>query len=158
MLYVRDLHVQFHNSRREAVGGVSFTIEDGEILGLVGESGSGKSVTAMSIAGLLPRRRCRYAGEVLLDGQPITRKTIEKLSFATCEHSFFPNLTPTDHKIFYRFQFPTFKEKRFDALMDFFELPMGKRVRSFSTGQKNQFEVILALCQGADYIDRKSVV
>ena len=36
--------------------------------------------------------------------------------------------------------------------MDFFELPMNKPVRSFSTGQKNQFEVIMAMCQGADYI------
>ena len=36
--------------------------------------------------------------------------------------------------------------------MDFFQLPMGKAIRGFSTGQKNQFEVILALSQGADYI------
>jgi ABC-2 type transport system ATP-binding protein len=36
--------------------------------------------------------------------------------------------------------------------MEFFELPMNKNLRSFSTGQKNQFEVILALCQGANYI------
>ena len=36
--------------------------------------------------------------------------------------------------------------------MDFFQLPMDKAPGSFSTGQKNQFEVILALSQGADYI------
>lgn len=36
--------------------------------------------------------------------------------------------------------------------MDFFQLPMDKPIRSFSTGQKNQFEVIMALSQGADYI------
>ena len=36
--------------------------------------------------------------------------------------------------------------------MEFFELPMKKPLRTFSTGQKNQFEVVLALCQGADYI------
>ena len=69
MLEIRDLHVKFHNSNREAVAGVSLTIQDGEILGLVGESGSGKSVTAMSVAGLLPRKQCMYSGEVLLDGQ-----------------------------------------------------------------------------------------
>ena len=37
-------------------------------------------------------------------------------------------------------------------LMKFFDLPMSKSLSSFSTGQKNQFEVILALSQGADYI------
>ena len=68
MLEIRDLHVKFHVRSREAVAGVSLTIQDGEILGLVGESGSGKSVTAMSVAGLLPRRQCDYSGQVLLDG------------------------------------------------------------------------------------------
>ena len=36
--------------------------------------------------------------------------------------------------------------------MDFFELPHHKPLKTFSTGQKNQFEVILGLSQGADYI------
>lgn len=71
MLEIRDLHVKFHNSNREAVGGVSYTIEDGEIQGLVGESGSGKTVTAMSIAGLLPRKQCNYSGQILLDGMDL---------------------------------------------------------------------------------------
>lgn len=71
MLEIQDLHVKFHNRDREAVSGVSLTIQDGEILGLVGESGSGKSVTAMSVAGLLPRKRCDYTGRILLDGQEL---------------------------------------------------------------------------------------
>ena len=50
---------------------MSLTIQDGEILGLVGESGSGKSVTAMSVAGLLPRKQCDYSGQILLDGQEL---------------------------------------------------------------------------------------
>ena len=68
MLEIQDLHVKFHTRQREAVAGVSLTIHDGEILGLVGESGSGKSVTAMSVAGLLPRKQCDFSGEILLDG------------------------------------------------------------------------------------------
>ena len=71
MLTIHDLHVKFHNRDREAVSGVSLTIHDGEILGLVGESGSGKSVTAMSVAGLLPRKQCIYRGEILLDGKDL---------------------------------------------------------------------------------------
>lgn len=71
MLVIENLHVKFHSRDREAVAGVSLRIDDGEILGLVGESGSGKSVTAMSVAGLLPRRQCDYAGKILLDGQDL---------------------------------------------------------------------------------------
>ena len=89
---------------------------------------------------------------MLLDGEPITRANIHRLSFATCEHSFFPNLTPAGHRDFYRDHFPRWREKRFQALMEFFQLPMQKVPRKLSTGQKNQFEVVLALCQGADYI------
>ena len=71
MLEIRDLHVKFHTRDREAVAGLSLSIQDGGIVGLVGESGSGKSVTAMSVAGLLPRSRCDYSGEILLDGREL---------------------------------------------------------------------------------------
>ena len=39
MLEIQDLHVRFHTRNREAVSGVSLTIENGEILGLVGCGG-----------------------------------------------------------------------------------------------------------------------
>ncbi len=59
MLELRDLHVKFKNRDREAVGGISLTIHDGEIVGLGGISGSGKTVTAMSIAGHAKRSELR---------------------------------------------------------------------------------------------------
>lgn len=68
LLTVTDLRVRFHNRERDAVAGASLSIGRGEIVGLVGESGSGKTVTAMSVAGLLPRKRCDYSGEIRLDG------------------------------------------------------------------------------------------
>ena len=68
MLEIRDLHVRFLSRDREAVAGISLSIGEGEIVGLVGESGSGKTVTAMSVAGLLPRKQCEYSGSILLDG------------------------------------------------------------------------------------------
>ena len=68
MLEVRDLHVKFHTRDREAVAGVSFSIADGQILGLVGESGSGKTVTALAAAGLMDRERATFTGQILLDG------------------------------------------------------------------------------------------
>ena len=139
-------HVCKSYGAHPALKDVSFSIGPGELVGLFGENGAGKTTLMKSILGLV-----RHRGAVLLDGEPITRANIHRLSFATCEHSFFPNLTPAGHRDFYRDHFPRWREKRFQALMEFFQLPV-QVPRKLSTGQKNQFEVVLALCQGADYI------
>lgn len=59
MVEIHDLHVRFHGASREAVAGIDLTIRDGEVVGLVGESGSGKTVTAMTLSGLIERKRSR---------------------------------------------------------------------------------------------------
>ena len=146
MLELKDVKKSYLGGST-ALDGVSLSIGPGEIVGLFGENGAGKTTLMKCILGLL-----RYQGEITLDGQAVTPKNIARLSFATCEHSYFPALTAKAHRDFYQEHFPRFRAKRFAALMDFFQLPMGKAVRGFSTGQKNQFEVILALSQGADYI------
>jgi len=51
LLDVQDLHIHF--GAAEAVRGISFHLDQGEVLGLVGESGSGKSVTSLAVMGLL---------------------------------------------------------------------------------------------------------
>ena len=73
LLKVEDLRIHFHNAApdRFAVDGVSFAMQPGEILGLVGESGSGKSVTAMSVCGLLPRKKADVSGSITLDGEEL---------------------------------------------------------------------------------------
>lgn len=146
MIEIKNLKKYYVNGKL-ALNGVDLTLPRGEIVGLFGGNGAGKTTMMKCILGLL-----NYSGAITLDGEAITRKNIEKLSFATSEHSFFPGLTAKGHREFYSEHFPTFREKRFKALMDFFELPMLKPIKSFSTGQKNQFEVIMALSQGADYI------
>ena len=133
--------------KKTALDNVSLELPRGEIIGVFGENGAGKTTLMKCIFGFIP-----YKGEITLDDNKITHKNIEKLSFATCEHSFFPALSPLAHKEFYKEHFPAFNEKRFSGLMEFFKLPDNKPLRTFSAGQKNQFEVILALSQGADYI------
>ncbi len=132
---------------KAALRNVTLTIPQGEIVGLFGENGAGKTTLMHSILGFH-----KFDGAITLDDRPITAQNIERLSFATSEHSFFPALTAAAHADFYQEHFPRFSEKRFRGLMEFFSLPMGQPLRKLSTGQKNQFEVILALSQGADYI------
>ncbi len=145
MLEIKTLSKSYGSTK--ALDRIDLTVGPGEIVGLFGENGAGKTTLLKSILGLV-----QSWGGITLDGEPITRRNIERFSFATCEHSFFPNLTAQGHRDFYRDHFPKWREKRFQALMEFFELPQRRSLRTMSTGQKNQFEVILALCQGADYI------
>lgn len=60
LLSVENLQVQF--GRLQALAGVSFSVNRGEVLGLVGESGSGKSLSAMAVMGLLPLSGGRVSG------------------------------------------------------------------------------------------------
>ena len=146
MIEIKNLSKKYF-AGKQALSKLNVNFPRGEIVGIFGGNGAGKTTLFKSILGFL-----NYDGEILLDGEEITTKNIAKLSFATSEHSFFANLTANEHKAFYKEHFETFKEKRFDGLMEFFSLPKNRPLRSFSTGQKNQFEVILALSQGADYI------
>ena len=146
MLSWNNVYKSYWGANR-ALDSVSLSVGPGEIVGLFGANGAGKTTLLKCVLGLL-----KYEGSITLDGEAVTHRNIARLSFATCEHSFFPALTPAAHREFYREHFPTFREKRFDALMDFFALPLHRRARGFSTGQKNQLEVTLALSQGADYI------
>lgn len=151
MLEIKNVSKSYSLSQRlrgkQALQQVDLSFGPGEIVGLFGENGAGKTTLMKCILGFL-----RYDGSITLDNAPITHNNIERLSFATSEHSFFPTLSAEAHRQFYKEHFPQFIDKRFTGLMEFFELPMHKPLHSFSTGQKNQFEVILALCQGADYI------
>ena len=81
LLKVEDLYVAFKNGV-QAVGGMSFELEKGEVLGIVGQSGSGKSVTAYTILQLLPQENMTVSGSILFDGQELLgapEKTMRQL-------------------------------------------------------------------------------
>ena len=73
MLTVKDLRVTFLDNNKEAIHGISFSMQEGERLGLVGESGSGKTVTAMAISGLIERSRVTISGDVILGDTDLRR-------------------------------------------------------------------------------------
>ncbi len=73
ILQVRDLRVTFRTEQGmvRAIDGVSFDVEEGEVLGLVGESGSGKTVTLLAVMGLITDPNCVITGSIKYRGREL---------------------------------------------------------------------------------------
>ena len=81
LLEIKNLHTYFETRRGliKAVYGVTLEVEKGRTLGIVGESGSGKSQTAMSILRLFEHNQKTYEGEIIFDGNDLTKMTEAEL-------------------------------------------------------------------------------
>ena len=80
-LSVNDLKVSFRTDagKVQAVRDISFDLYKGETLAIVGESGSGKSVTSKAIMGISAGNSIHEGGEILYDGQDLTRIPEEEM-------------------------------------------------------------------------------
>ncbi len=75
LLEVKDLRVHFETEDGlvQALDGISYTVNAGQVLGIVGESGSGKSVSSLTVMGLTRSRNARISGEVLFEGRDLLK-------------------------------------------------------------------------------------
>lgn len=64
----------FAGGRKTVVDGISFSVKEGEILGIAGESGSGKSMTALAVMGLLPEGAECSCSKLSFDGKDLSPK------------------------------------------------------------------------------------
>src|SRR5437879_5784578 len=92
LLEVEDLHVAY--GKIEAVKGISFSVEQGQVVTLIGTNGAGKTTTLRTISGLLKPA----AGMVRFDGKPITGVPAHRIVEMGLAHSpegrhIFPRMT-----------------------------------------------------------------
>ena len=80
LLDIRDLHtdIEIRSGVVHALSGVDLHVNAGETLGIVGESGSGKTITALSLMGLLPQGGRVSSGQLILDGQDLTKLSLRE--------------------------------------------------------------------------------
>ncbi len=81
LLEIKDERLSFFTPAGEvkALNGVSFSMEEGEVLGIVGESGSGKSVTAYSIMGLTAHPGKLIGGTINFNGHQIDKMSEKEM-------------------------------------------------------------------------------
>lgn len=81
LLEIKDERLSFFTPAGEvkALNGVSFSMDEGEVLGIVGESGSGKSVTAYSVMGLTAYPGKLVGGTIYFNGHQIDKMSEKEM-------------------------------------------------------------------------------
>lgn len=147
MIEVKDLKKTWRR-RGKPVGllGASFTVPDGQIVGVLGDNGAGKTTLLRTMAGLLPAQ----GGTALFDGKPAASQ-YERLSFLTGEGSYYPAMTVGEYGAFLADLHPAFDPARYAAFLQFFSLAESDRIGHLSTGQKARVELAAGFAKRADY-------
>jgi ABC-2 type transport system ATP-binding protein len=147
VLICRDLRRTFADV--VAVDGVGLTVAAGETYGLLGPNGAGKTTTISMIAGLLEPD----AGEVLVDGRPITTHTIggkSDIGYVPQDLAIYPDLSARENLVFFArlYGMPTAEAKR--RIADVLELTglaerANDRTKTYSGGMKRRLNIGIGL-------------
>lgn len=133
-----------------ALDGVDLKIEKGTAFGLLGSNGAGKSTILRLLSGIYKQE----SGEVLIDGEPVYDNVSakEKVFFINDETVQFGGYTLKALKNYYKSYYRNFSEEMFEELRQRVNLPLNKKINTFSKGMKRQAIVIIGLACKTDYL------
>ncbi len=133
-----------------ALDGVDLRIEKGTAFGLLGSNGAGKSTILRLLSGIYKQE----SGEVLIDGEPVydNISAKEKVFFINDETVQFGGYTLKALKDYYKSYYTNFSEEMFEELRQRVNLPLNKKINTFSKGMKRQAIVIIGLACRTDYL------
>jgi ABC-2 type transport system ATP-binding protein len=144
LLEVKNLHKTFGDF--VAVKDVSFTIHDGEILGLIGQNGAGKTTTFRMILDFLKKEK----GSVLWNGLPLDASTYNTIGYLPEERGLYMKET-IESQLYYFASLRGKNKKEIDPLIDDYMEKFqvkGKRkdkVKSLSKGNQQKVQLIATL-------------
>ncbi|MER2109848.1 MAG: ABC transporter ATP-binding protein [Desemzia incerta] len=144
MLEAKNLKKSFGDLT--AVNDVSFTIKQGEILGMIGQNGAGKTTTFRLILDFLTAD----SGEVLWNGKPLTKEDYNIIGYLPEERGLYPKVTIEDQLIYFaRLRGKTKKEVKplIDMWMEKFQVKGKKtdKVKALSKGNQQKVQLIATL-------------
>lgn len=148
MIEIENLVMRFDGQC--ALDGISLSIPDGRAFGLLGSNGAGKSTLLRLLSGVYrpDGGTIRIDGEDVYDNVPIK----EKICFINDETVQFTGYTLLQLKNYYKRFYRTFSDEKFERLHSVLNLPLKKRLSSFSKGMKRQAIVICALACCTKYV------
>jgi len=161
LLEVEHLVKSFPGQRHRSVDDVSFSIGDGEVLGLVGESGAGKSTTARCVAALVPAEsgRVTLLGRSVLDAKGKDLRALRadmQMVFQNPYSSLNPRMTVLQlvSEALVVFRLESSSARRRDRAVELLELVglsasfLDRHPRSLSGGQRQRVAIARALAAG----------
>lgn len=148
MIEIRDVVMRFDDIT--ALDGVSVSIPEGCAYGLLGSNGAGKSTLLRLLAGIYKP----YGGEVTIDGQKVYNNVAvkEQVFFINDETTQFNDMTLTEMRTYYKRFYPNFSDELFEKLHGSINLPMKKKLNTFSKGMKRQAVVICGIACRTPYL------
>ena len=151
MLEIQGLQKHYQNFDLQ----VTMEVPDGTIIGLVGQNGAGKSTTFKAILGLIRVD----GGSILQDGVDITGESAkdallrkQNIGVALSDSGFSGYITPMDVCKILGGMYERFDKQKFLSDCERLELPMDKKIKELSNGNRAKLKVICALCHGAKFI------
>lgn len=148
MIELQDITLDFDDKR--VLDGVTMTVADGRAFGLLGSNGAGKSTILRLLSGIYKPQ----SGTLKIDGQDVYDNVAlkEQICFINDETIQFTDYTLTGLKNYYKRFYRTFSEEKFAKLHAVLNLPMNKRLSTFSKGMKRQAIVICAIACCTKYL------
>lgn len=144
------INVEKQLGNNKVLNNLSFTLEDGHILGLVGSNGAGKSTLLRLLSGIYKAD----SGLIQVDDDSVYDNIITKgnIFFIGDETVQFNAYTLTELKAFYQPYYPNFSEELFLRLVDITALPLNQRMSRFSKGMKRQAILAIGLSCMTKYL------
>ena len=148
MMQLKNTVKQFEDFT--ALDGVNLEIPQGTAFGLLGSNGAGKSTILRLFSGIYKAE----SGEVLIDNEPVYDNVSakQKVFFINDETVQFGGYTLKQLKDFYKQFYPNFSEEIFEKLEKIIQLPMNKKIRTFSKDMKRQAIVIIGISCCTPYL------
>lgn len=143
VISIKNLQKVYSNGV-QAIRGIDLTVKEQFVHALLGPNGAGKTSTIKSILGLI-----KFEGEIKVLGENID-KVRDRIAFVPEEKSFYDYLTPRSSVNMCKRLFENFDEKEAYRLLEYFEIPLNKKIKSFSNGMKTSVYLTLALAQDVD--------
>ncbi len=119
-------NVSFRYIKKTILQDLSYSLPIGQIIGLVGENGSGKSTLLKVLAGLL----LPSSGEVLLNGNPVTRRSANQIAYLPDTDLFYDFYTGEQLFQYYASQFEDFSYDKACIVAEFLQVDKKNEIKA----------------------------